>query len=114
MLIISIRYFGGKKLGVGPLGKAYYRSGLETLQIADKIELKEFDKVSILFDYNQTKNVHHFLQKYDAVIKDNLFESKPKITFLIEHDLFNNFSDEITAASGRTVKIKKENKTFFI
>ncbi len=114
VLVVSIRYFGGKKLGVGPLGKAYYRSGLETLENADKIELKEFIKASIIFDFSQTKNAHHFLQKYNAIIKENTFEKKPKITFLMEQELFGNFSNEITTASNRTVLLKKEDETFFI
>ena len=36
VLVISIRYFGGVKLGVGPLGKAYYQSALQTLEQAKK------------------------------------------------------------------------------
>ncbi|MDZ7765436.1 MAG: YigZ family protein [Melioribacteraceae bacterium] len=28
LIVISTRYFGGTKLGVGPLGKAYYNSAL--------------------------------------------------------------------------------------
>src|ERR1035437_8880518 len=32
ILVVVIRYFGGTKLGVGPLGKAYYESALNVLK----------------------------------------------------------------------------------
>ncbi len=106
-LLVSVRYFGGKKLGVGPLGKAYYRSGAETLENAIIIELDEYLQVEIIYDYEQTKNVHHFLRKYEARIKENLFEEKPKILAEIKSEKFENFSAELFDASNRTVKVVK-------
>ncbi len=114
VIIISIRFFGGKKLGVGPLGKAYYKSGIETLEKAEKIELKEFIKVSVQYNFNQTKNIHYFLQKYGTIIKENLFEEKPKIIFLIEKESFPPFAEEISTATNRTIEIMKEGEIFFI
>ena len=112
VLLVSVRWFGGKKLGVGPLGKAYYRSGLETLENAEIIELEEYLKISVEYDYSQTKNVHHFLQKYGAIIKENLFEEKPKIIALIKTGYFENFHKELFEASARTVKIEKMGRVF--
>ncbi len=112
VLLVSVRWFGGKKLGVGPLGKAYYRSGLETLESAEIIELEEYLKISVEYDYSQTKNVHHFLQKYGAIIKENLFEEKPKIIALIKTGYFENFRNELFEASARTVNIEKEGNKF--
>ncbi len=113
-LIISIRYFGGKKLGVGPLGKAYYRSGLETLDVAEKVELTEYLSATVTYDYNQTKNIHHFLQKYSAIIKENLYDEKPKIRFLIKPELLDNFKEEVNEATNRSIKLTLEENTFFI
>ncbi len=112
VLLISVRYFGGKKLGVGPLGKAYYRSGVETLENAEITELQEFVEITVLYDYDQTKNVHHFLKKYDATIKENVFEEKPKIIARVKSDLYDDFYKELFEASARTVTIKK-GKTIF-
>jgi uncharacterized YigZ family protein len=114
VIIISVRYFGGKKLGVGPLGKAYYRSGFETLDSAEKIELSEYNKLVITYPYEQTKNIHHFLNKYDAVIKENLFEELPKIVILIKSENFESFNNELLSASNRTININKDKATFFI
>ncbi len=110
VLVVSVRYYGGKKLGVGPLGKAYYRSGIETLEAATIIEKKEYYKISITYDYNQTKNVHHFLQKYEAIIKENKFEENPVILALVRAEVYDNFYSELFAASNRSVKIEKINE----
>ena len=113
VIIISVRYFGGKKLGVGPLGKAYYRSGFETLETAEKIEMKEYNKLIITYPYEQTKNIHHFLSKYEAVIKENLFEELPKIIVLVESDKFESFKNELYAVSNGTIRVDKDRTTFF-
>ena len=45
ILVIVIRYFGGTKLGVGPLGKAYYNSVIQTLKSSRIIEKKAYKKI---------------------------------------------------------------------
>jgi putative IMPACT (imprinted ancient) family translation regulator len=36
ILLIMVRYFGGTKLGIGPLGKAYYQCAFKILESARK------------------------------------------------------------------------------
>ncbi len=112
VLLVSVRYFGGKKLGVGPLGKAYYRSGVETLSSAKIIEREEFTTIAVIYDYSQTKNVHHFLQKYEGKIKENVFDEKPKIIALVKSENLKSFTEELFEASNRTILIEKGEKVF--
>ena len=51
VIVISIRYFGGVKLGVGPLGKAYYSSAFNCLDEADKIEKIKMDRMLNICKY---------------------------------------------------------------
>lgn len=44
LLVISIRYYGGTKLGVGPLGKAYYQSAYDTLSEMEIVTKKKLFK----------------------------------------------------------------------
>lgn len=99
VLVISIRYFGGVKLGVGPLGKAYYQSALQTLEQAKKIEKFMQNKLKIIFDYSLSGKVHNLLNLHNAKIMQTLFEDKPAILFLIEPGRQGQFAKAVKELS---------------
>ncbi|MBI9073101.1 MAG: YigZ family protein [Melioribacteraceae bacterium] len=106
VLIISIRYFGGVKLGVGPLGKAYYNSAFFAVKNADIIKKEEFYKIKILYDYNHTRHIHHFLETYKAKITGDSFAGKPVIECLIRPKFIEKLSDDFSAASNNQIKLE--------
>ena len=62
LLIIVSRIFGGIKLGVGPLGKAYYQSAYNVLNDS-KITTKQlFQKVTISSNFDHISLIHRILQ----------------------------------------------------
>lgn len=99
ILVISIRYFGGTKLGVGPLGKAYYQSAFDTLSQSSIVIKKNFLKAKIGFDYSLTSKIHHYLSQYSVRITENRFEENPVIIFNIQANEYENLLKEITDAT---------------
>ncbi|MBL7880891.1 MAG: YigZ family protein [Chryseobacterium gambrini] len=68
VLVISVRYYGGTKLGVSGLVKAYKESAKITLEEAN-IVTKELETiVEIQFNFNQQNIIFTLLSKYDAKI----------------------------------------------
>lgn len=68
VLVISVRYYGGTKLGVSGLVKAYKESAKITLEEA-KIVTKELETVAqISFNFNQQNVIFTLLSKYDAKV----------------------------------------------
>lgn len=61
VLVITVRYFGGIKLGAGGLIRAYTKSVTETLKQAHFIYLEEGYKIKITFDYNEEKQINYIL-----------------------------------------------------
>lgn len=84
LVVVSIRYFGGTKLGVGPLGKAYYNSAFTTLQETRKISKSLYVNLKIAFDFSHISTVHHFLSKYDTKILNTLYENSAIIDCLVK------------------------------
>ncbi|MCL1125350.1 YigZ family protein [Shewanella surugensis] len=88
---IVVRYFGGTKLGVGGLVRAYssgVRQGLKTIETMTKqLRYPAF----LECEYGQLIDVEYFLSQYDAVIEDKQFTDKVKVSFAIakafKHDL---------------------------
>ena len=70
VLVVVIRYYGGTKLGVGGLVKAYKESAKYTLEQA-KIITKELEsQIELKFKFSQQNLIFTLLNKYDAKILD--------------------------------------------
>ena len=74
ILVAVVRYFGGTKLGVGGLIKAYKEAAKLAID-ANKIIEKELTKiVSINFPYEATTTVTILVKKYDLSKSNETFE----------------------------------------
>jgi len=70
ILVIVIRYYGGTKLGVGGLVKAYKESAKYTLEQAEIITKELESKIELKFKFSQQNQIFTLLNKYDAKILD--------------------------------------------
>lgn len=84
ILAIVIRYFGGIKLGVSGLIRAYTKSVTNTLNITPISTLIKGYNIDIIFSYNQTKEIDYLLRKYP--IKNKVFNIKIKYNLDIPKD----------------------------
>lgn len=88
VLVLVIRYFGGIKLGSGPLTRAYSNSAKEVIEKAHLLELKEGYKLTIEASYNDLKELDYLLK--DKIVKKN-FKDKITLEFNILKDELNKF-----------------------
>ncbi|WP_294239652.1 YigZ family protein [uncultured Chryseobacterium sp.] len=68
VLVISVRYYGGTKLGVSGLVKAYKESAKITLEEAHIITRELETTTEIQFNFNQQNLIFTLLSKYDAKV----------------------------------------------
>ncbi|ATZ20582.1 IMPACT family protein [Mesoplasma coleopterae] len=61
--ILVTRYFGGVKLGAGPLARAYTSSAASIVKNAEFETIKEINNLSISFKINNIKEIETFLNK---------------------------------------------------
>lgn len=66
--VIVVRYFGGVKLGVGPLGKAYYDTALESLVNANPVTLHRFVRCVFSAPYELSSYLYRHLAGSDVKI----------------------------------------------
>lgn len=105
LITVVIRYFGGTKLGVGPLGKAYYRSAFESLQNASIVSLIKHQTFNLQFEHSFTKTIHHLINKYNAKINSNSYDIFPTLTIQIRDTDTDSFITEINQATFGKCKI---------
>lgn len=78
---IVTRYFGGIKLGAGGLVRAYSKSVLETLAIAEIVEMEKYELFSFTFDYQHIKLVDSDLRAQKIDIIDKSYDAN--VTYIV-------------------------------
>lgn len=68
VLVIVVRYYGGTKLGVSGLVKAYKESAKFTLEECEIITNELESEIEITFNFNQQNVIFTLLSKYDAKV----------------------------------------------
>lgn len=68
---VTVRYFGGIKLGAGGLVRAYSRSVSETVKLAPKVEMVLMDRYTLTFSYDLIGKLDYLLKdQADILTKD--------------------------------------------
>ena len=105
VLIIVIRYFGGVKLGIGPLGKAYYLSSELLLKNCIYQEEKLFYRITIIADFSFISLVHRVLSDYSAIIENTFYVEDVRFDCLIPPKDLERIENELTDSSSGKIKI---------
>lgn len=114
LVLVVIRNFGGTKLGVGLLGKTYYKSAFSALEISKSIIVKEYVEGKIIHNFEETSIAHKLLNDYNASIILNSFEEKPAIIFHIESDKTENFKKEFLGLNPEKIKLELKTNLLYL
>lgn len=94
VLCLTIRYFGGIKLGAGGLVRAYTKSASEVVDIATLIEEKTIITFTLSFDYKNVSFVDRQLK--DALEVSKTFDDKVNYTISIENDKYPKLLEDLS------------------
>jgi len=83
-LVIVSRIFGGIKLGIGPLGKAYYQSAYDVLNGSNIITKHLYRKVDISSEIEQISLIHRILTTHKSIIIESDYQQTLKLSCLIK------------------------------
>ena len=106
ILAITVRYFGGIKLGAGGLVRAYSSSVSKALEQVNIIELKEAIKIQVRVDYIKQKNFEYLIKNELIINKD--FDQDITYTLLIDKDNLNILDNYIYEILDSNCYIEKE------
>jgi uncharacterized YigZ family protein len=94
-LAVVIRYFGGTKLGVGSLGKAYYSAAFEVLAKSRIITKKPYIIAEIISDISSLDKVNRILIANQGIITETIYDPEIKLKCLIPIDLLVKIKSKI-------------------
>lgn len=75
VLVIVTRYFGGTKLGVGPLARAYYDAAYDVLNSAEKKKQYITKTLEIKVDYSLVSIIKRLLEPVSVQTKEEYLEN---------------------------------------
>ena len=114
LIVIVIRYFGGIKLGVGPLGKAYYTTALQLLQESQIITLKPYKKLFISAGFSHISSIHRVLSVHNAIIKNSVYDTTANFECLAEINKIQSISFELKDISKGEIEISEKDEVEFL
>lgn len=106
LLIVVVRYFGGTKLGVGGLVRAYGQAAKEVLSMAEIINVVSQCSIYIEYDYTQTNIVDTLLKRYNAIILTQEYAGLVTLTININISDKTRFIDELINVTKASVSFK--------
>lgn len=109
IIVIVVRYFGGVKLGVGPLGKAYYYAAEQLLSSSPTSTKEAYQVLEIYYDHEHTSKIHYLINQNRVKIESMIYEPELKIVCLVLISEIGKFVKELIDFSGGTIKTKALN-----
>lgn len=91
VLVASVRYYGGTKLGVSGLIKAYKLSAQLALDEAKIVEKHLTKKVNFEFSYEDQGSVMRNVDRFNAEVIDTEFTDKCKLSVRIRMEIMDEF-----------------------
>lgn len=96
VLAITIRYFGGIKLGAGGLVRAYSKSVRDAIINSEMVDIEEGYLLDIKVSYDEQKNLDYILKNYLVISKDYLDIVTYKVLIPKDKiDIISNYSYQI-------------------
>lgn len=104
-LIVVVRYFGGIKLGAGPLTRAYAKVARNVINRDNIVMLEKGYDISINFNYNDIKDIDYILGKCKIINK--FFDNDITYNVYVNNDTLNKLS-KYNVTINRDMYIEKE------
>lgn len=113
VLVIVIRYFGGTKLGIGPLGKAYYNAAYSNLDTAEKLKMKKYIHLTVTSDFEFTGSIYRLASLYGLKITNMVFSEVVVMDIMVLSENCPKLVEELKNISNGRIQIKTIENVFF-
>ncbi len=104
ILVVVVRYFGGTKLGVGGLIKAYKTATIDALREEIFITKKVWDVYEIKFNYDQMNEVMKILKEDNINQIDQRFDLECMVKFSVRKKFTNEVYDRFNNIKNLSIK----------
>jgi uncharacterized YigZ family protein len=101
--VVVTRYFGGIKLGVGGLIRAYHSTAKGAIEMAGTKEISIKTSVNLCFPYGETRLAMYFIHKYGAKIIKEDYRNTVKLVISIDEDVVDDFKRAVNEKTNKII-----------
>lgn len=105
VLVVVTRYFGGTKLGIGGLARAYGGAAAGSLERAGKRTVFAMDRWRASFPHAQVSNVMHALTRTGAHIVDTVYDEEVHLTLEVRKSRSGELCDALRERTSGNIRL---------
>lgn len=106
VVVAVVRYFGGTKLGSGPLLRAYSDAGGAALDASTIVEVEVTTAVTVAFDYGISGVVRAVLSAHGLTPSSEVYEERAKLTVRVVTERVAAFVADVSERSAGQAEIE--------
>ncbi len=106
VVVVVTRYFGGVKLGTGPLARAYSEAAVKALASAVRAEGMFGAEYSLSLDYSLLGRVNKLIETSPVIIISRDFQEKVGLKIAVATSRAEAFISSLTESTGGRIVIK--------
>jgi uncharacterized YigZ family protein len=108
VLAVVVRYFGGKKLGLGGLIRAYADATKKALFAAMIVEKHREVKLAISFPSEINSQVMGLIHRHPVRVEEVAYDDEGRVLIAIPPSCVERFTEELKDATGARARWKEE------
>ena len=95
VLVVVVRYFGGTKLGIPGLIKAYKNATSDAIEKGEIVGKTAMRSLSLTYDYIRMNDIMKLIRDFSAHIEEQQFDNLCKVRILVKRGEIERFCSEI-------------------
>jgi uncharacterized YigZ family protein len=96
--VIVTRYFGGTKLGVGRLARAYAECANHTLDMAAVVKEVLRTQITVCFPYDNTNEVMRTIDRFGGKVVESRYGKSAQVTITVPRSLMSQLQEKLRDA----------------
>jgi len=109
LVVVVTRYFGGTKLGVGGLARAYGEAAGQALRDAGRETRYIMSELDVTFPHDVTSAVMHCISRFQARIVETAYDEHVRMRMDIRQSMAGELKDRLVEQTGgRAIVILRE------
>ena len=106
VVVVVTRYFGGTKLGVGGLSRAYGEAATQALRDAGRETRYVVAELELVFSHDVTSAVMHCISRFQARIVDTAYDDQVRMRVEIRQSMVGELNDRLVEQTGGRAAVK--------
>ena len=113
-LVVVTRYFGGIKLGAGPLGKAYYSAAYDVLELSKIVVKTLYYTVYITSSFNNISHLHRIISQHNSKIENSTYRENLELKCFVQPSKLDIITAELNEVSRGEIIITKTEEISYL